>query len=93
MSGTELSCEGAAPGAGGGDQKHHVPGGVRHPRGPDSNSVTGHVEPLPYGPRRLGKVCRREQMSILEKYDYLQQELGIVLMIAVLRCWARDKVR
>ena len=67
--------------------------GVRHPGGPDSNSITGHVEPLPYGPRRLGKVCRREQMSILEKYDYLQQELGIVLMIAVLRCWARDKVR
>lgn len=61
-------------------------------RGPDSNSVTGHVEPLPYGPRRLGKVCRREQMSILEKYDYLQQELGTVLMIAVLCCWASDKV-
>lgn len=31
-------------------------------------------------------------MSILEKYDYLQQELGVVLAIAVLRCWARDKV-
>ena len=31
MSGTELSCEGAAPGAGGGDQKHHVPGSQASP--------------------------------------------------------------
>ena len=91
MSGTELSCEGAAPGAGGGDRKHHVLGSQASP-GPDSSSITGHVGPLPCGPRRLGKVCRREQMLILEKYDYLQQELGVVLAIAVLRCWARDKV-
>ena len=31
VSGTELSCEGAAPGAGGGDRKHHVLGSQASP--------------------------------------------------------------
>lgn len=48
---------------------------------PHPSSGTGHTGPLPCDPRRPCKASKEKQMSILEKYDYQQQEIWVVFMI------------
>lgn len=79
MSGTQAWLQRWGSWGEGGGREHRVLGRVQlHPH---PSSGTGHTGPLPCDPRRPCKASKEKQMSILEKYDYQQQEIWVVFMI------------